>query len=369
MLSPSETFGLLHVPLENIGGNEPATRPTRSAREDVDPRQLIRELKAFTQPRAARAWWELAITLVPFVALCGLMFVAVAAGHWLALALTLPAGLLLLRIFLIQHDCGHGAFLPGRSANDWLGRALGVLTLTPYDCWKRSHALHHASTGNLDARGFGDIDTLTIREFYARTGWRRLLYRLYRHPVVLLGVGPAFLFLLRHRLPIGLMKEGKLYWVSAMATNAATLLLLMLLVGHFGLGVVAAVALPVVLIAASIGVWLFYIQHQFEEAHWDGDASWSFHDAALGGSSHLDLPPVLRWFTANIGVHHVHHLVSRIPFYRLPEALRAHPRLADVNRFTASQTFGKLRLALWDEDRRRLVSFAEAERSAIRRAR
>jgi omega-6 fatty acid desaturase (delta-12 desaturase) len=300
---------------------------------------------------------ELAITLVPFLSLSALMLVAVEAGHLLALVLSLPAGLLLLRLFLIQHDCGHGAFLSRRATNDWLGRALGVLTFTPYDCWRRSHALHHASTGNLDARGFGDVDTLTVREFYARSRLGQLFYRFYRHPAVLFGLGPAYLFVLRHRLPIGLMREGRLYWISAMGTNAAIAILLAAIVHQFGLTAAGLVLLPVLLIAASTGVWLFYIQHQFEDAHWDGDQSWSFHDAALYGSSHLDLPPVLQWITANIGLHHVHHLASRIPFYRLPEVLRAFPQLKDVNRFTALQTFGAMRLTLWDESQRRLIRF------------
>lgn len=328
----------------------------------IDPRQLVRDMKAFSCPRPWRSGVELAMTLPPFLVLCGLMLVAVERGHLLAFGLSVPAGLLLLRLFLIQHDCGHGSFLQGRSANDWLGRALGVLTFTPYDCWRRSHALHHAGTGNLDARGFGDVDTLTVREYNARTRWGRLFYRVYRHPLVLFGIGPAYLFLLRHRLPIGLMRAGSIYWVSALATNAVTALGLTALAHHFGLAVIAMTLLPVLLIAASTGVWLFYIQHQFENAHWDESAAWSFHDAALNGSSYLALPPVLRWFTANIGIHHVHHLASRIPFYRLPEVLLAHPNLKTINRFTALQTLGSVRLVLWDGDERRLVSFDGASR-------
>ncbi|NNC71632.1 MAG: fatty acid desaturase [Sphingomonadaceae bacterium] len=328
-----------------------------SASAPFDPRQLTRELKAFKDPQPWRSGFELAITLVPFLLLCWLMLAAVEAGYLLSLVLTVPASFFLLRTFLIQHDCGHGAFLPSRAGNDWLGRALGVLTLTPYDCWRRSHALHHAGTGNLDARGLGDVDTLTVREFRALTRTRQMLYRLYRHPLVLLGLGPAYLFLLRHRLPIGLMNAGWIYWISAIVTNAAIVLLLAALVLQFGIGTVALVVLPVVLITASIGVWLFYVQHQFEDAHWDQGADWSFHHAAIRGSSHLDLPPVLRWFTANIGVHHVHHLASRIPFYRLPEVLRAYPRLRAMNRLTPLETLATLRLALWDEDQRRLVPF------------
>ena len=362
MLSLGGADEMAFAPLDEtrIDARSGATAARPSA--TVDSRQLMGDLKAFREPRPGRSAWELAITLVPFLLLCAAMFAAVDAGYLAALALAVPAGLFLLRLFLIQHDCGHGAYLRGRAGNDWLGRALGVLTFTPYDCWRRSHALHHAGTGNLDARGFGDVDTLTVREYEARSRLGRFGYRVYRHPLVLFGFGPAYLFLLRHRLPIGLMTAGWIYWASAMATNAATALLLAALVYQFGTATVAMVLLPVVLIAGSMGVWLFYIQHQFEDAHWDDGANWSFHDAALHGSSHLDLPPVLRWFTANIGVHHVHHLASRIPFYRLPEVLRAHPGLAAINRFTALQTFSAVRLALWDEDRRRLVRFPESAR-------
>jgi omega-6 fatty acid desaturase (delta-12 desaturase) len=328
----------------------------------IDPRRLMRDLQAFRDPHPSRSFRELAITLLPFLALFALIAMAVEAGYLLALAATPLAGLFLLRLFIIQHDCGHGAFLPDRAGNDWIGRALGTLTLTPYDCWRRSHALHHAATGNLDARGFGDVDTLTLREYRERSRWGRFLYRLYRHPVVLLGLGPAYLFLLRHRLPIGLMKEGRIYWFSALLTNLATALILAVPVYLWGLGTTALVFFPVLLSAASMGVWLFYVQHQFPQAHWDSAEDWQFHDAALHGSSHLDLPPVLGWFTGHIGIHHVHHLASRIPFYRLPEVLEKHPPLRDLNRFTAFQAWSTLRLALWDEARRSMISFREASR-------
>ncbi|WP_292930619.1 fatty acid desaturase [Novosphingobium sp. PASSN1] len=326
----------------------------------IDPRQLMRDLQAFRDPHPRRSGWELAITLVPFLALFVGIALAVQAGYWLALAATPLAGLFLLRLFIIQHDCGHGSFLPNRAGNDWIGRVLGVLTFTPYDCWRRAHALHHSATGNLDARGFGDVDTLTVREYRERRFLARLGYRLYRHPLVMLGLGPAYLFLVRHRLPVGLMKDGSLYWVSAMATNLATALVLALLIYTFGLGVAAAVFFPVLLSAASLGVWLFYVQHQFPDAYWEQANEWSFHEAALHGSSYLDLPRVLGWFTGHIGIHHVHHLASRIPFYRLPEVLEKHPKLRELNRFTAVEAWGTLRLGLWDEERRVMVSFREA---------
>ncbi len=332
-----------------------APRIEPAGRSGPDPMHLVRALAPYRNPRLSRSWTELGITLVPFLAISGVMLAAVEQGYWLALLLVPLAAGLLLRLFLIQHDCGHGSFFPSRAVNDWVGRCLGVLTLTPYACWRRSHALHHSSTGNLDARGFGDIDTLTVREYHARSRWSQARYRLYRHPLVMFGVGPAYLFLLRHRLPIGL--KGREYWLSALGSNAATALLLVALASIFGLKALLLVQLPVLLLAASAGVWLFYVQHQFEEAHWDEDHDWSFHQAALHGSSHLDLPGVLRWFTANIGVHHVHHLASRIPYYRLPEVLRDRPDLVAVNRLTIADTFKTFRLALWDEEQRRLIRF------------
>lgn len=309
--------------------------------------------------------WELASTLVPFMALITVMLFALDAGYYFALALLPLTGLLTLRLFIIQHDCGHGAFLRSKVANNWIGRALGVLTFTPYDCWKLSHARHHARTGNLDKRGFGDVDTLTVREFHASSAWGRFGYRLYRHPLILFGLGPAYLFLLRHRLPIGLMREGWQFWISAMATNAVLAAILTGLVLAFGWATTVLVVLPTVLIAGGTGVWLFYIQHQYEDAHWDYQESWSFYEAALLGSSYLALPQPLRWFSGNIGIHHVHHLASSIPFYRLPEVLEAHPGLKTLNRFRVRHTPKAMVLALWDEDRRKLVSFKEARRATL----
>jgi acyl-lipid omega-6 desaturase (Delta-12 desaturase) len=311
-------------------------------------RLLIKELAAYREPDSWRSLFELAITVVPFLAMWVLIWAAVDAGYWMGLLLAVPAAGLLVRLFLIQHDCGHGAFFRNRHANDWIGRAIGVVTLTPYDYWRHSHALHHANSGNLERRGIGDIDTLTVDEFQARTPKGRWLYRLYRHPLVMFGIGPAYLFLFRHRLPLGLMGSGWRPWTSAMATNAAIVLLAGALMWLIGIGSFLLVHLPITLIAASIGVWLFYVQHQFEETLWEHD-----------DDSHYDLPAVLRWFTANIGVHHVHHLSSRIPYYRLPEVLRDRPELRSVGRLTLLESLRSVRLVLWDEKKRCLVSFRD----------
>jgi omega-6 fatty acid desaturase (delta-12 desaturase) len=325
-----------------------------------DERRWIAMLAPYREPRLARSATELALTAVPFVALWLLMLLALRHSYWLALALALPAAGFLIRLFMIQHDCGHGSFFRRRRANDWLGRVLGVLTLTPYGYWRRTHAMHHATSGNLDRRGTGDVDTLTVREYQHLPAWRRAFYRAKRHPFVVLGVGPFYLFVLKHRLPVQLMRAGREPWLSVMTTNLAIVLLAGTAIAVIGLGEFFLVQAPITMLASSAGVWLFYVQHQFEETYWARNDDWSFQSGALHGSSHYDLPPVLRWFTANIGVHHVHHLCSRIPCYRLGEALRDHPELREVSRLTLRDSVRCLRLALWDEDERRLVGFREA---------
>ena len=319
-------------------------------------------LAKYRSPNQWRSLFELVITLVPFMLFWLAAWWSLSVGYWLTLLLTVPAAVFLVRLFLIQHDCGHGAFFKRKFLNDWVGRALGVLTMTPYDVWRRSHMIHHGTHGNLDRRGIGDVLTLTVAEYQAKSLWGRIGYRLYRHPLVLFGLGPIYVFMLHHRLPIGFMKDGWRYWVSAMGTNVAMLALSLLLISFMGVLPFLAIYLPVTIIAGIIGVWLFYVQHQFEETVWEQGDDWTLHDAALYGSSHYDLPFPLRWLTANIGIHHVHHLYSRIPYYRLAKVLRDHPQLAEVRRLTFWKGFSCVKLQLWDEQRRRLVSFAEARR-------
>lgn len=330
----------------------------------LDARALLRGLAAYREPDTARSVFELVVTVVPFVLLWAATLTALHHGYWIGLLLAVPAAGLLVRIFIIQHDCGHGSFFRSRRRNDWVGRALGVLTLTPYDYWRRSHALHHANSGNLDHRGIGDINTLTVDEYQARTPWGRFLYRLYRHPLVMFGVGPAYLFILQHRMPLGAIRADRRVWASAMGTNASIAALTAAMIWLVGLGPFLLVQLPITLLASSIGVWLFYVQHQFETTFWEHESDWSMHEAALHGSSHYDLPRVLRWFSGNIGVHHVHHLSSRIPYYRLPEVLQDRPDLADVGRLTLLQSLKSVPLVLWDERKQRLISLREMRASA-----
>ncbi len=325
----------------------------------IDARALTQALARYRDPSHCRSIFEILITVIPLVLLWLSMWFALHVGYGLYLLLAVPAAGFLVRLFMIQHDCGHGAFFRHRLANDWVGRVIGVLTLTPYDFWRRTHALHHATSGNLDRRGTGDIDTLTVKEYLSRSRCGRFRYRLYRHPLVMFGIGPAYLFFLQQRLPIGLMRNGWQPWLSTMATNLAIGLFAAVIIRVVGIGPFLLVQLPIMLIGASLGVWLFYVQHQFENTFWAHDHAWNVHEAALRGSSHYDLPIVLRWFTANIGVHHVHHLCSRIPYYRLPLALRNHPDLTNVCRLSLGQSLLCVRLVLWDEEGRRLISFRE----------
>ena len=326
---------------------------------------LLKILSNYRKPRTGRSLYELAVTLVPFVFLWAAASVSIHFGYWLGLLLVIPAAGFLLRLFILQHDCGHGSFFGRRRWDDWTGRAIGILTLTPYDYWRRAHAEHHASAGNLDERGVGDITTLTVTEYRALSPRGKLGYRLYRHPLVMFGIGPAYLFLLQHRLPVGLMRGGGWApWLSTMSTNLAIATIIAVLIWLIGVKAFVLVHLPIMLLAASIGVWLFYVQHQFEQTTWEDGARWDRHEAALYGSSHYELPAILRWFTANIGVHHIHHLSSNIPYYRLGTVLRDHPELRGVARLTLWQSFRCVRLVLWDEGQRRLVSFRASRAGA-----
>jgi acyl-lipid omega-6 desaturase (Delta-12 desaturase) len=332
-------------------GSAPVSEPTVGAnwRRAVEP---------YVGPDARRASFQLVTTLVPLAALMWLTSWALAVSPWLALLLVLPTAGLLVRTFIFMHDCAHGSFFPSRRVNDTVGFLTGVLTLTPFGQWRRDHALHHASSGDLDRRGHGDVTTLTVREYRARTPRGRLAYRTMRNPFVLLLGGPLYLALnqrLRGRSVATRAPQVASVWL----TNAAIALVLTAALWAAGWKtVVFAFALPYY-VAAMTGVWLFYVQHQFEDAYWTAHGDWNYVEAALRGSTHLRLSPVLRWFTGSIGLHHVHHVAPRIPNYRLQSCHDANAMFHHSPVVTWRSGTAALRLALWDEERQRLVGFRE----------
>jgi omega-6 fatty acid desaturase (delta-12 desaturase) len=309
--------------------------------------------------RPLKALLQICTTALPFLAVVIVMMVLANWAYWATLLLAIPAGGLLVRFFIIQHDCGHGSFLPWRAANDMLGRAMSLLTVTPYGLWRREHAIHHAGSGNLERRGVGDIETWTVDEYLSSSRMERLRYRIYRNPLFLFLFGVPFYFLVLQRLPWFHGVTARNCWKSVIGLNLAMAVFYGLIAYFVGIGTLLKVVVPIVFVASAVGGWLFFIQHQFEGAHWDEPEQWDFQIAAVHGSSYYALPKVLQWFTGNIGLHHIHHLNSMIPNYRLQECMDALPQLATINRLTLVESFKCVRLSLWDPAGRRLIGFNE----------
>lgn len=325
-------------------------------------------LAPFKQPVLWKSSWQLASTAVLFVLAWWAGHAALSVGYWLTLLLAVPTALMVVRLFMLQHDCGHGSFFRSRRANTIAGSILGVITLVPYTYWRKTHALHHASSGDLEGRELGDIDTLTVREYLGLSRLKRALYRCYRHPLVLLVVGPAWQFILKHRLPLDIPRAWKREWASVHWTNAGITLAVAVMCWLVGWRAFLAVQLPVTLIAGGIGIYLFYVQHQYEDTYWRYRDAWNYYAAGLEGASHLVMPRVLQWCTANIGLHHIHHVAARIPNYRLQAAFDAIPDLRRATTLTLPASVKTLWLTLWDEDEKRLVGFRELRRIRARLA-
>ncbi len=321
-------------------------------------REWVEKLAPFLVADNKRAWRELAITGAVYIAVWVAACVAIQHSLLLALPLIVLGGIMMVRLFILQHDCGHGALFSSRKLNTWVGRCLGVVTLTPYEYWRRMHATHHAGSGNLKRRGVGDIDTLTVEEYKKLSSKERLLYRAYRNPFIMFIIGPAYLFLLRHRWPVGCTTQGTKPWFSVLTTNAGIALLFLVLIMIIGLKTFLLVHLPMVVIGGGIGIWMFYVQHQFDHTHWDEAEDWQHAHSALHGSSFYDLPKPFMWLTGNIGIHHVHHLSSRIAFHRLPAVLETYPELKKIGRLTFLESLKCVNLALWDTQQRKLVPFS-----------
>jgi acyl-lipid omega-6 desaturase (Delta-12 desaturase) len=315
-------------------------------------------LDPYARPHLGRALLDLATAVVPYLGLSALMYLSLDVSYLLTLAIAVPAAGFLVRTFILFHDCAHRSFLPSKRANVWLGRTLGLFVFSAYASWRHSHAVHHATAGDLDRRGVGDVPTLTVAEYLELPWPKRLGYRLFRNPLVMFGIGPIVAMLVLPRLTSRSARPR--IRRSVIGTDAALILVVGLLCWLMGWREFLLVQAPTVLLAGSAGVWLFYVQHQFEDTYWQSDGDWTYADAALRGSSYLKLPKVLQFFTGNIGLHHVHHLSTRIPNYNLQRAHDENPIFHDVPTLSLWDGLRAVRLKLWDADRGRLVSFAEA---------
>ena len=315
-------------------------------------------LAPYARPHLGRSVLDIATSVVPYVALFALMYLALEVSYLLVLALAIPAAGFLVRTFIVFHDCAHGSFLASKRANARLGVALGLLLYQPFLRWRHSHAVHHATAGDLDRRGVGDVLTMTVAEYRASSWWRRLAYRLYRNPLVLFGVGPIYAMVLQQRL-VARSARPRIRR-SVIATNVALAVLVGTLCWVMGWREFLLVQGPTLLLAGAAGVWLFYVQHQFEDTYWQSAGDWSYDDAGLRGSSHLKLPKLLQFFTGNIGLHHVHHLNARVPNYNLQRAHDQNPIFHGVPTLSLWDGLRAVRLKLWDEDGGRLVTFAQA---------
>ena len=317
-------------------------------------------LVPYARPRLARSLADLATSVVPYLALWVLMYLTLHISYLLALALAIPAAGFLLRTYIVFHDCAHGSFLPSKRANAWLGVALGLLVYSSFSSWRHSHAVHHATAGDLDRRGVGDVLTLTVAEYQAAPWRRRLGYRLFRNPLVMFGLGPIYALVLQPRL-VSRSARPRIRR-SVLATNIAVVVMVGVLCWLIGWRDYLLLQAPAALFAGSAGVWLFYVQHQFEDTYWQSADGWSYADAALRGSSYLKLPKVLQFFTGNIGLHHVHHLSTKIPNYNLQRAHDENAIFHNVPTLSIWDGLRAPRLKLWDERQRRLVTFAQARK-------
>ncbi len=323
-----------------------------SSKPDLSWQKMVAK---YQNPKRTKSIWQLVNTLVPYAVLWYLMYKSLAVSYWLTLALAVIAAGFLVRIFVIFHDCGHGSFFKSMKANHFWGFVTGVLSFTPYDYWRHEHAQHHASAGDLDERGFGDIWTMTVKEYLKAPKSIRIQYRLVRNPICLFIIAPAVLFLLLHRLP---KLDHKIKGMRAVhVTNLSILIMGTLMSMLIGVKAYLLIQIPLVMISASAGVWLFYVQHQFEGVYWERHENWDYVTEALKGSSFYKLPRVLQWFTGSIGFHHIHHLAPKIPNYNLEKCYNATPLFQEITPITFLTSLKSITFRLWDEQHQRLVGF------------
>jgi omega-6 fatty acid desaturase (delta-12 desaturase) len=316
------------------------------------------DLEQYARSQLGRSLRSLATSVLPFFVLWAAMFAVYSTSYWLVLLLAIPAAGFLVRTYIMFHDCVHGSLMSSRRANAWLGTALGLLVFTPFARWRYEHLIHHATAGDLDRRFVGDVPMLTVAEYRAKPWFFRLGYRLYRTPLVMFGLGSIYSTILMQRVPTPAARNR--LQRSVWLTNVAVVVLVAALCFAFGWQAVLFVELPLVVFAGSVGIWLFYVQHQFDDTYWERTDEWSFNDAALHGSSHLALPKVLQFFSGNIGFHHVHHLNPKIPNYNLQRAHEEQPMFQSVPSVSFTDGLRAVQLKLWDEDSQRMTTWKQA---------
>lgn len=337
-------------------------------------KSLVSHCNAYKGGHTGRSVIQLATSFTLFIITCAAMLLCLKNDLvWPVVLLWLPAGGFLVRLFIIQHDCGHMSFFPTRKANDWTGRILSLFTVTPYAFWRDAHNMHHAASGNLDGRGVGSIDTLTVTEFNNLSPFKRACYRMYRNPLVVLVIGPPLHVMLLQRIPfkgLATFFEGyksipfRKAWRSILGLNLGLVVFYGGIASVIGFSNMLMIFLAPIMIAAWTGGWLFFIQHQFEDTYWEERKNWNFQEAAVLGSSYYKLHPVLQWFTGNIGLHHIHHLCSMIPNYKLQECLDNNPELQKMNVMTLGQSLRCIPLALWDDAKKAMITFRQHSHKA-----
>jgi acyl-lipid omega-6 desaturase (Delta-12 desaturase) len=315
----------------------------------------------YARPDLWRSLWQIANTLIPYVALWALMIYTVHISYWITLALSIPTAGFMVRTFIIFHDCGHGSFFKSQKANHALGIFTGILTFTPYFKWRHDHAIHHATASDLDGRGVGDVKTMTVEEYLAAPWWKKAAYRIFRNPLIMFTIGSFLVFAVVSRFPAA--RDGKRERASVWWTDLALAVMIGLFVWLIGWQTYLLVQLPVLFLGTSAGVWLFYVQHNFDPTYWERHNKWDFVKAGFEGSSFYKLPAILQWFSGNIGFHHIHHLSPKIPNYKLPKCYKENP-IFHVPPMTIPASLSSLRMRLYDEEQRRMVGW-----NALKKAR
>ncbi|MFM9279362.1 Delta(5) desaturase DesA [Paenibacillus jiagnxiensis] len=321
---------------------------------------LKKKVAPYEQINEKSSLFQLANTLIPLIGLWYAAYLSLAVSYWLTLPITILAAGFVVRTFIIFHDCGHQSFFKSRRANDILGTITGIITLCPYVQWKNTHAIHHATSSNLDKRGTGDMWVLTVEEYAQASFWTRAAYRVYRNPFIMFVAGPVYVFLFSYRFNRKGAKHKEK--VNTHITNASIVILYSLLCWAIGWQAFVLVQAPIFFVSGMLGIWLFYVQHQFEESYFEHDEEWSYVNAAVEGSSYYKLPKPLQWITGNIGFHHVHHLSPKVPNYNLEKAHHAAPPLQKATTITIRTSLQSLRFRLWDEERKAFVGYSSVKR-------